>query len=220
VKAHRTETDDMSIDEKIDVRGNSASDEAAKEAVRRHPQRSREQEEAVEYYCKRAPLVVKAVATALALFPPVGERMKRPPPPRTVQQAIDNKSHYWRFEEGTWRCEVCATWVASHRIQEKKRREKCAGPHLDDRARDVEGLGHRLCRTRGSIPIVFCSRCGAWSSRRPRKLKSPCKQATAPGTQALARLAKGQRPWIKREEGGGGICQEGLGWHGGGLRWR
>ncbi len=110
--------------------------------------------------------------------------------------------HRWRFLEGTWRCAICATWVGTHRRPGKYRREKCQGQFRDARLKYFSSRGHRLCRTEGEIPIVFCSRCGGWSSRRPRKLKRQCEAATAPGKQALARLAKGMCPWTKRTNGG------------------
>ncbi len=175
-----------------------------KEAVKRHDHAGDELMNELELYCKRATLVVKAVGTALAISPPVQERMNRAPRPRTQEEAKARRKHLWGFAEGTWRCEICATWVATHRLQGRKRREECPGPCLESRIEEFDGKGHRLCRTEGPVPIVFCSRCGAWSSRRPRKLKQQCAQATAPGRQALQRLASGQRPWIARSRNGDG----------------
>ncbi len=205
VKAHRTEHADMNDEDRRHVRGNADADEAAKDAVKRHEQLSHDQRTEIELFCKRAPLVVKAVGTALALFPPVQERMTRVARPSNADEAMAKRRHLWVFAEGTWRCEICSTWVASHRLRGSRRREVCPGPCLDSRIKEFDGHGHRLCRTDGPVPILFCSRCGAWSSRRPRKLKRSCVQATAPGKQALQRLAEGRRPWIARKwEGGSG----------------
>jgi hypothetical protein len=73
---------------------------------------------------------------------------------------------------------------------------------MDHRLVEFSGNGHRLCRTKGEVPIVFCAKCGAWSSKRPRKLKRRCEAITPPGKQALARLAKGLCPWVKRTNDG------------------
>ncbi len=130
--------------------------------------------------------------------------MQRAPRPRNEQEARERKLHLWRFAEGNWRCAVCATWKGARRLPEKWRKDACRGPPMDDKMQAFAGKGHRLCRTGGDAPIVFCARCGAWASRRPRKLKNKCTGATAPGRQALARIAKGLSPWEAKSAGGGG----------------
>ncbi len=52
--------------------GNDLADAAAKEAVKRHPQPSKEVVAQIQFWEKRAPLVVRAVATAMAEFSPLG----------------------------------------------------------------------------------------------------------------------------------------------------
>ncbi len=202
VKAHRPLTGKESPEERMDILGNKAADEAAKEGRERHEPLPKELEQDVAFHIKRAPYIIRAVGTALDLFPPVEQRMARPPRPRCAQEAKERRVHWWRHREGTWRCTICSTWVASHRLPRQSRRETCKGPPMDHRLREFAGNGHRLCRSEGQVPIVFCSRCGAWSSRRPRKLKQRCTAITPPGRQALARLAKGLSPWVKRNGDG------------------
>ncbi len=202
VKAHRPLTGKESPEERMDILGNKAADEAAKEGRERHVPLQKELEQEVAFHIKRAPHIIRAVGTALDLFPPVEKRMARPPRPRSAQEAKERRVHWWRHLEGTWRCTICSTWVATHRLPRQSRRETCKGPPMDHRLREFAGNGHRLCRSEGQVPIIFCSRCGAWSSRRPRKLKQRCTAITPPGRQALARLAKGLSPWIARNGNG------------------
>ncbi len=47
------------------------------------------------------------------------------------------------------------------------------------------------------MPIKYCSRCGAWSTRRAFNLAKECPRTpTAAGRQALARIARGRHPWL------------------------
>ncbi len=202
VKAHRPLTGREDQEVKRDILGNKAADDAAREGRERHPPLPKELAQDIDYHIKRVPHIVRAVGTALDLFPPVEQRMRRPPLPRSAQEANERKVHWWKFSEGSWRCAVCSSWIATHRLPRKHRRETCRGPPLDHRLDEFAGNGHRLCRTEGEIPIIFCSRCGAWSSKRPRKLKRRCVAITPPGRQALARLAKGLCPWVKRTSDG------------------
>ncbi len=198
VKAHRTLTGVESPTARVHILGNCAADEAAKQAVSLHPKFPADLEGDIEFWSKRAPLVAKAVGAALAMFPPVHERMQRGVRTGNGNEMIKRRPHSWRFSQGTWRCTTCATWVAAHRLPGERRRGHCEGPCDDERLQKFGGLGHRLCRTQGGTPVIFCVKCGAWSSRRPRKLRQKCTTPTAPGRQALARIARGLAPWQKK----------------------
>ncbi len=128
VKAHRPLAGGESQEEKRDILGNKAADEAAREGRERHPPLPKALEQSVDFHEKRAPFIIRAVGTALAIFPPVEHRMERPPPPRSAQEAKERRAHWWKYSQGTWRCAVCSTWVASHRLRKAHRRETCAGP--------------------------------------------------------------------------------------------
>ncbi len=206
VKAHRPLTGNEGPDERRDILGNKAADDAAREGRERHPPLPKELEQSIDFHVKRAPHIIRAVGTALEMFPPVEQRMQRPPRPRNAQEAKERKVHWWRFSAGSWRCAVCSSWIASHRLPRSNRRETCKGPPMDHKLAEFTGNGHRLCRTAGDVPIIFCSKCGAWSSKRPRKLKRRCAAITPPGRQALARLARGLCPWAKRT-GDGSLLQ-------------
>ncbi len=81
VRAHRPLTGEEGQAERRDILGNQAADEAAKEGRERHPPLPEDLAQDVDYHIKRVPFIIKAVGTALALFPPVEQRMQRPPPP-------------------------------------------------------------------------------------------------------------------------------------------
>ncbi len=52
------------------------------------------------------------------------------------------------------------------------------------------------------MPFAFCTRCGAWAARRPRRLRQPCGEPTANGKLALRRIARGWHPWRRRATDG------------------
>ncbi len=76
--------------------------------------------------------------------------------------------------------------------------EKCDGPRLALQLQQLQQKGHSLCVAQGEgMPIKYCSRCGAWSTRRAFNLAKDCPRTpTAAGRQALARIARGRHPWL------------------------
>ena len=61
---------------------------------------------------------------------------------------------------------------------------------------------HTTARSPGSgLPLIFCLKCGAWTTRRMYKLAAACKaQRTRAGEQALSRIKQGRHPWLARGE--------------------
>ncbi len=77
--------------------------------------------------------------------------------------------------------------------------ERCPGARASLEARAIVARGHTLAKTNGAVPVVFCVKCGAWSTRRAYGLAGRCRGGAAPaGKQALARIAKGLQPWEDR----------------------
>ncbi len=203
VKAHRAEKDGDDADTRRDIRGNALADALAGEAVLLHPQPSAAQRANLEFFARRAPLVARAVGTALALFPAAEEsRMHRRPRAQNAQQAKERQQHLWAFEVGRWRCSLCGTWSTSDALPRKLEASQCPGHIADTSAEKWSSLGHVVSRVQGTTPFAFCRRCGAWGSRRSRNLSKPCGAPTPAGTLALQRIAKGSHPWQGRLAGG------------------
>ncbi len=204
VKAHRKEHEDMSHATLVDVRGNAAADALAGEAVLMHPQPTHDQRVQLDYYLKRAPLVARAIGTALAMFPAAeAHRLRRRAAPATAEDADAAGQHVWQFAQGLWRCDKCGTWAHGDELRPKHHADKCPGHVAHRKAAAWTTKGHKIAMVKGVAPFAFCVRCGAWGNRRPRKLEKPCQGPTPAGTMALARIAKGKHPWRRRLSGGG-----------------
>jgi hypothetical protein len=204
VKAHRAAHDGMSEVERRDVKGNAAADKLAGEAVLLHPQPTYDQKQQLEFYLRRAPLVARAVGTALAMFPPAeAHRLRRRQPPASVEEAEATDRHYWQYGQGMWRCDRCGTWAHGDELRTKHYTERCPGHVAHRRAGAWTNKGHKVAMVSGVAPFAFCARCGAWGNRRARKLDRQCQGPTPAGTMALARIAKGKHPWRRRLSGGG-----------------
>ncbi len=206
VKAHQDIDAIQDPDEKWRARGNEMADEAAKLARDRHPQPSKEQQAALDFYVRRIPHIVKAVGKAMALFPPAGGSLPRRTPTRTKKgngSGADGglQRHQWRHVEGRWRCSRCWTYVLGTDIPASRKLQGCNRTRVTNDLRRFEALGHDMLHADGDLPIVYCGRCGAWSSRRAQSLAKPCGPPTANGRLALRRISLGLHPW--RARGGG-----------------
>ena len=180
--------------------GNMFADLAAKEARMRHPPLGELVTKESEYYIKRAPFVARAIGVAMALFPPRDGRLKRAIVAERGAATRTVIGHQWVFQDGAWRCTECGTWKRS----EGKRPSgggQCKGWISKNNLARVVRSGHRLNRAEGDHGLIFCAKCGAFATRRLRKLGASCKRPTAAGYQALKRIAGGNMPWQRRTEG-------------------
>ncbi len=208
VKAHRSAESAESPEDAADIRGNTAADEAAKEAVEIHPRIDATTAADIEYYTKRAPHVVTAVTTAMALFPKAATGMARAPRPTTVDEARATQRHLWIFSAGTWRCAACDDYIVAPSIPRYRRYQRCTGIGFSDAAPNFARLGHTLVKTDGELPVTACTRCGAWGNRRTRKLGRPCGPPTREGEQVVKRLLRGLHPLWRKPGHGGGTARE------------
>ncbi len=197
-KAHRAATGREGEEEARDIKANALADALAKSAVSLHPPLGQHVEAMVEYYIKRAPLVVRAVAAAMDLFPPAPKALPRIPRPASEQQARTRRQHLWTYRAGAWRCTICRDWLNARRLPAYRRRQQCAGRSVDDEASVMAARGHQLCRVESQLPFIMCTRCGAWGNRRARGLAASCAAPTAAGAQALKRLGSGWHPMLRR----------------------
>ncbi len=204
VKAHRAQEDNLDEETARDIKGNAEADALAGEAVGLHPQPNAEQQAELDYYMARAPLVARALGIALAMFPPSEtERLKRRAPARSEGEARRKNQHYWTFEAGKWRCAICHTWATGDELTSKQKAAICAGGIADAAADQWTAKGHALSRVEGPLPFVFCRKCGAWGSRRVRRLALKCGAPTPAGVLALRRIENGKHPWRRKLAGGG-----------------
>ncbi len=203
VKAHRRARDDDGADTLRDIRGNDAADLAANEARDLHPDIGDEARSWAAYYAKRAPLVAKAAAAALPLFPPAPGNMARKPRPTSERQAVEENAHLWRFSAGAWRCVVCASWTRRKHEGGGRQGRRCPGPLVTKKLKEYTERGHSICRAEGEMPFVFCSKCGGWAAKRSRLLGAKCSPPTAAGRLALKRIAAGWHPWRRKGADGG-----------------
>ncbi len=193
-RAHRTLVGDEPPEVVADVRGNAAADEAAKAAVTLHPSLGAEIEANIAYHTRRAPHVVAAVTAAMQVYPRALVGMARLPKPANATEARAAERHHWRFSAGTWRCELCDDYVTARAIPGYRRHQRCTGKGMADAAVAYAENGHAMVKAQADLPIVMCTRCGAWGNRRTRKLGRPCAPPTLAGQQALQRLLQGWHP--------------------------
>ncbi len=143
----------------------------------------------------------------MAMFPPAPGDMRRKPRQNRIigegsVEARNDKQHQWRYEGGAWRCQRCWSWLTGDKHPRDRPATVCEG---GNRCADLERFtecGHKMAWADGQLPFAFCTRCGAWASRRPRRLLKPCGEPSANGRMALRRIERNLHPWQKREQGG------------------
>ncbi len=209
VKAHQCIDGIKDDNERWRAIGNDLADKAAKAAVLRHPRPSAELAAQIAFWEKRAPHVVRAVATAMPLFPPLAGKLTRSRTSATRDLAGARASaaprHQWEHTAGRWRCGVCWTYIAGQgTVPESRRNEPCQANRVSLRQQEFQRRGHIMLNTDGELPITFCARCGGWSSRRANRLSRECGPPTAAGRMALRRIADGLHPWRARDAAAGG----------------
>ncbi len=207
IKAHRHEANAEDAEDLINIKGNAVADEGADEAVKQHVGIGGDLKTDIDFWEKRARLVVRAVGVAMAMFPPApGDMKKRPRQIQTTEGgpggARSDRQHQWRYDGGAWRCQRCWSWITGDKHPRDRAATLCEG---GNRCADLERFtskGHKMAWAEGQLPFAFCTRCGAWASRRPRKLLKPCGEPSANGRLALRRIERNLHPWQKREQGG------------------
>ncbi len=201
-KAHRTLRGDEPEEVAADVCGNSAADAAAKDANSLHQPHGIDVDTEVAYRERRIPHIVAAVTAAMELFPPAPRGLQRQPKPRTAEEAREAKRHLWRYSAGAWRCTECDDFITSRSIPRYRQYQRCCGRGMADAAPSFAGQGHALVKVEADLPIVLCTRCGAWGNRRTRKLGKPCGPPTPAGLQAVTRVRGGHHPLLQHDRGG------------------
>ncbi len=204
VKAHLNPDAVADPTERRDAEDNGAVDVAAKEAVTMHPQPTPSQVTDLEAALKRSRLVVRTIAKVTQVFPPMpADRMRRPPRARDGARVSIDGAHDWAFTAGFWRCGRCLKLSTRPEVTQAMACEPCAGPKASLAADAITDRGHVLAATPPPMQVLFCIRCGAFSTRRAYGLGARCAGAPKPsGKQALARIRRGLQPWEVRTAGG------------------
>ncbi len=205
VKAHQNIGSLECTREQWLAKSNQLADEAAKKARARHPQMDADLDAKIRFWMKRVPHIVRAVATAMAEFPPAGAKFKRraadKAPRDRDREAAPGDRHDWAFVEGRWRCSRCWTYVrGGTAVPAARKMQQCPGDRATAAARSYEENGHTLLLAQGDVPIAFCAKCGAWTSRRARLLRKKCAPPTAAGRMALLLISRGLHPWRARRD--------------------
>ena len=140
--------------------------------------------------------VTHVLALAGAIWPhwPRLERSGRvPQPPRPPRVKLMITHDFERPYGGWQRCRTC--WrLTSVKSRLAGVEEQCTGsPPL---AASI-GHGHRVLYFRCSrgIPLLICTKCGAWASQRARNLRQQCMGCLhAAGRDALRQVERGRHP--------------------------
>ncbi len=188
--------------QRSDAVGNHWADKEAKAAVEDHPRPTPAMMQELESELKRSRYVIRTIAAVMPLFPPMpAERMQRRPLAREGATLQGAGGHQWVFAAGCWRCKVCWTLTVKKDIDAALAHRRCDGPKQSIAAENIVQRGHVLGHAVGQVPIMFCTLCGAFSSRRAYGLGAACRgRPSRAGAQALARIRRGEQPWQTRHD--------------------
>ncbi len=202
VPAHVNPTSVPAGPARDDAIGNDLADALAKATVDMHPRPSPAMVQDLEAALRRSRHIVRTIARVTQCFPAMPrDRMVRPPPSVEGARVAMGNGHRWVFVSGWWRCSDCLKMTLRPVIDGGLAYERCEGARMSMDAGAMVSRGHALARTDGMFPVIFCVRCGAWSTRRAYGLSAACRGRPSPaGQQALARIARGEQPWQGREE--------------------
>ena len=206
VKAHQ---DISTIKEERERRraiGNDHADASAKAALGRHPAQSRQEELILEAMVKKAKVITKLVAEVLPKWPAVRNRLQgrgeggREETDRAPEEG--RKLHQWEWIEQAWRCKRCLQCSFRSRMRRVLRNQRCEGETEESKIIRLKERHHTTARsTAVGLPLIFCLKCGAWTTRRMYKLAAACKaKRTRAGEQALGYIRNGLHPWLARGE--------------------
>ncbi len=213
VKAHQKLENITCPSERWLAEGNDRADKAAKAAVGRHDQPAVEQEAQLTFWAKRVPHVVRAVAIAMAEFPPTAGKLRKSTPQGSAAgRSRDHQPHHkWAFVEGRWRCTQCWSYVqGSADVPPSRTNQTCNRERITKELRAFAEKGHNMLFADAALPFAFCAKCGGWTSRRAYRLKMECSTPTTAGEQALARISRGQHPWRAKDHATGGERPRGV----------
>ncbi len=202
VKAHVDISKITDETERRHASGNSAADEAAKAARGRHPRPAPAEEKQLEHDIESAIRIIKLAAEAMKKWPQQQRRFRPRGKPKVAAASVSRRGppHDWQYVEDAWRCSQCAKRVDGAGAKPDPFLSACERQRRRGTQASAVHRGHAMAHAHGAgLPISFCVRCGAWTSRRSYRLAKECVGRPTPsGKQALQRIAAGRHPWLKR----------------------
>ena len=108
--SHRSLCADATAEQCRDHSENELVDEAAKGARSRYPENCEDAQMETEFYLRRVKAVAKAIAVAMALWPPRKDKLGRKRLERRNDEGNTRAPHEWAYVDGMWRCGACGTW--------------------------------------------------------------------------------------------------------------
>ena len=206
VKAHQEIKSIQGEEERRRAQGNDHADGSAKAAVKRHPWQSRQGELILEATLEKAKAIIRLVGEALPKWPAKKNRLQgkgersREETDRVPEEG--RRLHQWEWIEQAWRCTRCMQCCFVRHMKKRLRYQRCEGDTEEAKLMKLKERHHTTARSLGSgLPLIFCLKCGAWTTRRMYKLAAACKaQRTRAGEQALSHIKQGRHPWLARGE--------------------
>ena len=204
VKSHQNISTIQEEGERRRAVGNDKADAYAKAAVERHPAQCRQKQLVLDATVKKAITIVKMVGEILPKWPAERNRLQgrggRRQEPQQQEPERTETPHQWEWIENAWRCKRCLQCSFARAMKEKLKYQRCEGDKDEGRKWQLKAKQHTVAHCTGlGLPLTFCLKCGAWTTRRLYKLAETCaaKRSRA-GEQALAYIKKGLRPWLAR----------------------
>ncbi len=145
-----------------DAIGNGKADEAAREALKLHPQPAPTMVTQLDAQLKRAKYVIRTIAAVTQTFPSMPhEKFPRPPRPIAGAQIGVDGGHTWSYAAGMWRCTTCLKLTLSAAIGAKQLRDRCKGMKPNTLPQSTADKGHHLAKKKPSGKSQYCFVCDA-----------------------------------------------------------
>jgi len=202
-KAHRDESEDMTVRDRWELRGNGQADREAKQAVTRQPEIAGVVQVAADARISRARGLLRLAAAVWQEWPPLPKVPLAPRAPANLASggAVDApgcgerrvlKHRFGPVFRPSPTCVRC--WQARDVLGG---RPLCSGVPAFAKPLVGNSRGHTLLVAAAAPPpsLLICVKCGKWSEQRLHGLKDICKGVPAEnGRHNLKRLFEGKHP--------------------------
>ena len=200
VKAHQTSKASDSPDLARVIEANSQVDIRAKAGLLLHDQPSAAETASLAKEEERAARFLKYAPEALMMFDRIDKVQGRQPPGvRTKTSRLINCKHKFALVQAGWQCLTCQVLVTNCKQLKRRLLQECPGHSVILKGLMLSPKGHSLLwSTSQQQPLVICTSCGAYATKRAAKLAEAClAQATPAGLTALKHFRAGWHPLKK-----------------------